>query len=159
MPKEKITYEQFFAVVDPHNQPFVQAIHDQLAQAGCKIAFEPKAIGFMASYKYGKPPKAFLNFVFRKHGMLARIYGECIAQYPEFLQSLPPEMTASIHKAGDCARLINDGCSPKCTGYDFHIGDTHFQKCRYSCFEFLVSPESKPYIQKFIELELKQRQQ
>jgi len=157
MAKEKITYEQFFAVVDKENQPFVQALHDELVKLGCKVAFEPKAIGFMASYKYGKPPKALLNFVFRKHGMLARIYGENIAHYLEFLQTMPAVMQQSIDSAGDCTRLTKNACSPKCVGYDFHIGESHYQKCRYNCFEFLVNAESKPYIKSFIENELKQR--
>jgi len=158
MAKEKITYEQFFAVVDKDNQAFVQELHDLLVQTGCKITFEPKAIGYLASYKHGKPPKALFNFVFRKHGMLARIYGEHTAKYPQFFDTLPPEMTDAINKSGDCKRLTENGCSTKCVGYDFHIGDTHYQKCRYNCFEFLLTAESKPYIKSFIMHELAQRQ-
>jgi len=157
MPKEKITFEQFFAVVGADNQPFVQELHDLFVQKGCKIAFEPKAIGYLASYKYGKPPKALFNFVFRKHGMLARIYGEHTAQYADIFDALPSEMTEAIHKSGDCKRLTENGCSTKCVGYDFHIGDTHYQKCKYNCFEFLLTAESKPYIKSFIEKELAQR--
>jgi len=157
MAQEKITFEQFFETVDADNKPFVQSLHNYLLENGCKIAFEEKKNGYLASYKYGKPPKAFLNFVFRKQGMLARIYGERISGYPDFLNSLPAEMVKSIESAGACKRLVDNTCSPKCIGYDFTIGDTHFQKCRYNCFEFLITAESMPYIKNFIEHELAER--
>jgi len=157
MAKEKITFEQFFQSVEADNQPFVHELHKYLIDNGCKVAFEEKKIGFLASYKYGKPPKSVINFVFRKHGMLTRIYGENISGYPDFLNSLPAEMVKSIASAGACGRLVNNTCSTKCTGYDFKIADEHYQKCRYNCFEFLITSDSNPYIKSFIEHELKQR--
>jgi len=157
MAKEKITFEQFIEAVDADNKPFVQQLHSYLLDSGCKVAFEEKKNGFLASYKYGKPPRAFLNFVFRKHGMLTRIYGEHVGQYPDFLNTLPAEMVKSIQSAGDCKRLVNNTCSPKCTGYDFVIGSEHFQKCRYNCFEFLMTSDSNPYIKSFVEHELNVR--
>jgi len=158
MKTEKITFEQFFESVDESNKPFVQDLHNFLLENGCKVAFEEKKSGFLASYKYGKPPRAFMNFIFRKQGMLARIYGERISNYPDFLNTLPAEMAKAVENSGDCKRLISGGCSPKCVGYDFTIGDTHFQKCRYNCFEFLLTEESKPTIKAFIEHEIKERQ-
>ena len=157
MAKEKITFEQFFETVSPENKPFVQEMHDYLLATGCKVAFELKKNGYLASYKYGKPPRATLNFIFRPHGMLTRIYGEKVGGYPDFLDTLPAAMVESIGKSGDCAQLISGGCSPKCNGYDFTVKDEHFQKCRYSCFEFLMTEESKPYIKSFIENELQAR--
>jgi len=157
MAKEKITFEQFLEAVDTANKPFVQEIHGYLLDNACKVAFEEKKNGFLASYKYGKPPRAFLNFIFRKHGMLTRIYGEHVGGYPDFLNALPAEMVSSIENAGDCKRLVNNTCSPKCTGYDFTIGSEHFQKCRYNCFEFLMTNDSNPYIKSFIEHELCER--
>ena len=158
MAQEKITFEQFFEAVDNDNKPFVHELHSYLLGKGCKVTFEEKKSGFLASYKHGKPPRAVLNFVFRKQGMLTRIYGERISGYPDFLNALPPEMIKSIGNAGDCKRLINNTCSPKCTGYDFIIGGTHFQKCRYNCFEFLMTDESRPYIKSFVEHEIAGRQ-
>jgi len=154
MAQEKITFEQFLEAVDTDNKPFVQELHSYMMDNGCKVTFEEKKSGFLASYKYGKPPKSVINFVFRKHGMLTRIYGEHISSYPDFLNSLPPEMVKSIEDAGICKRLVNNTCSPKCSGYDFIIGDMHFQKCRYNCFEFLMTHETNPYIKSFIEHEL-----
>ena len=158
MTQEKITFEQFLEAVDAENKPFVQELHDYLLDNGCKVTFEEKKSGYIASYKHGKPPKALINFVFRKQGMLTRIYGERIGSYPGFLNDLPAEMVMSIQKAGECKRLVNNTCNPKCTGYDFMIKGEHFQKCRYNCFEFLMTKESSPYIKSFIEHELTERQ-
>ncbi|MCL2574526.1 MAG: hypothetical protein FWE34_08260 [Defluviitaleaceae bacterium] len=157
MVQEKVTFEQFFMAVDEGNKPFVQALHEYLLESGCKVTFEEKKSGFLASYKYGKPQRALMNFVFRKQGMLTRIYGERIAGYPDFLNTLPSDMVASIAGSGVCKRIVQNTCSPKCMGYDFIIGNEHFQKCRYNCFEFLMTDESNPYIKSFIKHELEER--
>ena len=157
MAKEKISYEQFFETVGTDNKPFVEDLHSYLLGKGCKVAFEEKKSGYLASYKVGKPPKALLNFVFRKNGMIARIYGENTGGYPDFLNTLPAEMVEHIANAGTCKRLVHNTCSPKCTGYDFMIADEHYQKCRYNCFEFLMTDVSKPYIKTFAEHELRER--
>ncbi|MCL2034143.1 MAG: hypothetical protein FWG94_05355 [Oscillospiraceae bacterium] len=157
MTQAKISFEQFLEAVDADNKPFVQDLHNYLIDNGCKATFEEKKSGFLASYKFGKPQRAILNFVFRKSGMLTRIYGERIGGYPDFLNTLPSVMVESIKDARICKRLVHNTCSPKCIGYDFMIGNEHFQKCRYSCFEFLMTGKSNPYIKSFVEHELKER--
>ena len=89
--------------------------------------------------------------------MLVRIYGEYANKYPDFLDTMPEGMAQSIKNAGECKRLVHNTCSPKCTGYDFMMGNERFQKCRYNCFEFLVTDENNPFIKSFIENELKER--
>ncbi|MCL2699588.1 MAG: hypothetical protein FWE68_04695, partial [Defluviitaleaceae bacterium] len=74
-----------------------------------------------------------------------------------FLNTLPDGMVQSIAGSGDCKRLVSGGCSPKCSGYDFMIGTKRFQKCRYNCFEFLLTGESGAYIKSFVEHELRAR--
>jgi len=157
MSKEKISFEQFFESVEVDNKPFVQDLHNYLMENGCKVAFEEKKNGYLASYKFGKPPRAVMNFVFRKSGMITRIYGEQIGGYLDFLNTLPKEMVDHISGAGDCKRLVDNTCSPKCSGYVFTIDKELFQKCRYSCFEFLMTKESKPYIKTFVEHEIEER--
>jgi len=159
MAKEKITFAQFIETVDTGDQAFVKDLHNYLIEQGCKEAYEEKKSGMLASFKQGKPPKAIANFVFRKQGMLVRIYGGCADRYPDFLSTLPDTMTQSIRDAGICKRLVHNTCSTKCTGYDFMIGDEHFQKCRYNCFEFLVTNENNPFIRAFIEHELNAREE
>jgi len=157
MAAEKITYEQFLATVDESNNVFMEVLHNYFLENGCKGTYEEKKSGLLASYKHIKLKKVIANVLFRKKGMLVRIYGENINKYMDFMNSLPHEMVQSIQNAGDCKRLISNGCSTKCKGYDFLIGDNHFQKCRYNCFEFLVTDESRPHIMTFIENEIKQR--
>ncbi|MCL2361177.1 MAG: hypothetical protein FWC73_05100 [Defluviitaleaceae bacterium] len=157
MAKEKIGFEQFMEAVADTDKSFIKDLHEYLIEQGCKATYEEKKIGYLASYKWGKPPRTIINFVFRKQGMLTRIYGENISQYPDFINNLSEKMIGSIRDAGDCKRLIHNTCSPKCSGYDFLIGSEHFQKCRYNCFEFLVSEENNPHIMAFIENELNQR--
>ena len=157
MVQEKINFEQFAEAVDAGNKPFVLDLHNYLIDSGCKVTFEEKKSGYLASYKIGKPQRALLNFIFRKNGMLARIYGERIGCYPDFLNTLPSVMVESIERAGICKRLVHNTCSPKCVGYDFIIGNDHFQKCRYSCFEFLMTDENNPFIKSFVEHEIRER--
>ena len=157
MAQAKISFEQFIEAVDIGNKPFVKDLHDYLLDTGCKATFEEKKNGYLASYKYGKPPKAVMNFLFRKKGMLTRIYGERIGNYPDFLNTLPCVMVESVKDASICKRLVLSECNPNCSGYDFIIGNEHYQKCRYSCFEFLLTEESKPYIREFVEHELSER--
>ncbi|MCL2531677.1 MAG: hypothetical protein FWE40_05925 [Oscillospiraceae bacterium] len=158
MPQEKITFEEFLQAVDADNLAFAQSLHNQLLEHNCKAAFEKKKSGPLASYKIGKPPKALMNFVFRKQGMLARVYGEHIAHYPDFLNTLPTEMVQHLEQAGDCGRLVSNTCSTKCMGYDFTVGGARFQKCRYNCFEFLLTEQSRPFIAQLVQHELAQRQ-
>jgi len=157
MAQEKISFEQFLATVDASNEVFIQDLHNYLTDKGCKATFEEKKSGMLASYKVGKPPRAVANLLFRKQGMLVRIYGENTSEYHDFLQTLPADMIRSIADAGICKRLVHNTCSPKCTGYDFTIGNEHFQKCRYNCFEFLITGESSPYIKSFVEHEIGER--
>jgi len=157
MATEKIGFEQFLEAVDANYQEFAKDLNNYLLDNGCKVTVEEKKSGFLASYKYGKPPRAMTNFLFRKAGMFVRIYGENIGEYSNFLNTLPPEMVQSIDSAGECGRLVNNTCSPKCSGYDFAIEGTRFQKCRYNCFEFLVTDESVPYIKAFVENEINAR--
>ena len=155
--KEKITFEQFLGSVDAEHQPFVEDLHNYLLDSGCKVTFEEKKSGYLASFKCGKPPRALANFVFRKNGMLVRIYGEHTGGYGDFLNTLPAEMVKSIESASLCKQLDHGGCSAKCRGYDFTIGSDRFQKCRYDCFEFLVTGESGAFIKSFLENELRER--
>ena len=155
--KEKITIEQFLEAVEAEQRPFVSELHSYLLENGCKVTFEEKKSGYLASYKRGKPIRALANFVFRKEGMLVRIYGEHVGGYGGFLNTLPAEMVKSIESATLCKQLDHGGCSSKCRGYDFTIGDERFQKCRYDCFEFLVTGESSAKIKTFLENEIRER--
>ena len=152
-----MNYQDFIATLNAEQLAFVEDLNKYLMNSGCKASFEEKKSGIIASYKFGKPPKALVYMFFRKNGMLVRIYGENLTQYRDFLNTLPSQMIEEIGGAGDCKRLVSNGCSPKCTGYDFMIDAKHFQKCRYNCFEFLLTKETAPYIRAFAQKELSAR--
>jgi hypothetical protein len=159
MTNEKINIEHFLAVVDTNDQPFVQDLHKYLTDNGCKVTVEEKKSGFFASYKHVRLKKSIVNLLFRKAGLLVRIYGENANKYLDFLNTLPVEMVQSIEEATVCKKLIDpDSCSPTCpTGYDFTIGSKRYKVCRYSGFEFLVTNKNNLYIKSFVENEIKER--
>jgi len=158
MPIEKITFEELQLAAAPNEQAYAQELHSYLLESGCKAAFEKKKTSLLGSYKFGKPPKSVLNVLLKKDGLYVRIYGEHIHLYTDFLQNMTTEMVTTLDKRGDCARLTHGGCSTKCKGYDFTIRESRYQKCRYNCFEFLVTEESGSYIMDFVKQELGERQ-
>jgi hypothetical protein len=157
MKRETICFDAFMATVEPQHQIFIQDLHDFLIENGCKVEIEEKRSGMLASFKHVKLKKSIINLLFRKKGMLVRIYGENAHKYAAFLNELPSEMLQSIQKAGICKRLVNGTCSPKCCGYDFILNGEHMQKCKFGCFEFLISNENSPHIRAFIENEMAER--
>ena len=155
--KEKLAFEDFIQGLSMDDLAFAQDLHEYILNNGCKATFEEKKTGKLSSHKHTKTKKSVINLLARKHGLLVRIYGENIGKYSDFISTLPTEMVESINKSGDCGRLVHNKCSTKCTGYDFTVGDKHFQKCRYNCFEFLVTSTSHSFIRTFVENELTAR--
>jgi hypothetical protein len=156
-----LSFEDFIRVLNAKSYSsyldFVQGLHDYMLNNGCKATFEEKKTGLFGSYRHIKSKKSVSNLFLKKQGLFVRIYGENIDKYLDFLNSLPIEMVQSIDDSHICKRLVNNTCSPKCTGYDFTIGNKHFQKCRYGCFEFIVTNKSKKYIKSFVENETNAR--
>jgi len=158
MPKETITFEQFLSTVDSNYQGFIQELHNYLLDNDCKPVFEQKSNGYFVSYKEGKPQKSIVNFLFRKKGLIVRVYGENVGEYLDFLETLPDEMTKAIEKAPICKRFTDPTvCNSKCIGYDFNLKGSHFQKCKIGCFMFFVNDGNNPYIKEFVENEMTRR--
>ena len=148
-------FEDFLSAVPSEYQGFVSKTHEGLTADGYKLKIESKASGLFASYSHPKTKRSVLNLFFRKGGFFARIYADKVNEYAGFLDGLPEAMEKEIAKSGVCKRLVNPAdCNPKCVmGYDFHVRDNHYQKCRYSCFQFAVNAESVGIIAAFIENE------
>jgi len=157
MAATKLSFDDFIQGMNVEDLDYAKNLHDYMLNNGCKATFEEKKTSLLCSYKHAKTKKSVINVLVKKNGLFVRIYGENIGEYRDFLNTLPTEMVQSIEKSGTCARLANGGCSPKCSGYDFMIGDAHFQKCRYNCFEFLVNSDSNSHIRTFVENELTAR--
>lgn len=152
---EKTEFNDFIATVPAENQDFVKELHDRLMEHGCKIEIKTAKSGYMVSYIYNK--KTVANYVFRRKGMLVRIYGVHVNEYEEVLETLPDEMARSIQKAPICKRMADpNACNPRCSmGYDFWMKGEHYQKCRSSAFMFLACPENNPFIRTLLLNEVK----
>lgn len=159
MEKQTVEFDSFLDSVAPDLREFVSEIDGYLTANGCVAALQEKRSGFFVSYAYGKPGKSAVNFLFRKKGLIIRIYGGHVNKYAQLIDTLPEEMIASIKKAPVCKRMIDPTtCNQKCAmGNDFFIKGEHMQKCRNNCFMFDVSPQNNPYIKAFVEHEIQQR--
>lgn len=152
---ETYTFQDFLASVDGENQTFVSELHDELTALGCSIDVKSAKSGYVVSYSLNK--KTIANYVFRKKGLIDRIYTGHIAQYMELLDTLPNGMVRSIQEAPVCKRLVNSAaCNQKCSmGYDFILKDERLQKCRNNAFMFLLNDESRPYVKSLLLNEVK----
>lgn len=156
MGKEQLAAEDFFNQVHPACQDFVKEMHGFLDENGYKLKLEAAKSGYVASYSHIKAKRVVINFVFRKGGLVIRIYGDHVNSYIDFLHTLPKDMVKAIEKSPACKRMLDpDKCNSRCSmGYDFELQGTRNQKCRYNCFMFAVNDETIPFIKSFVEKEL-----
>lgn len=159
MLKEEIKFEDFLLNVNPVNIGFVNEMHDFMLQNGCTYKIEAAKSGHVLSYLLPKTKKVIANYVFRKTGMLVRIYGDNVGNYADILGTLPQSMVKAIEKAPACKRLLDPRkCNSRCPmGNVFGMGGKEYKNCRYSSFMFEVKDEHFEGIRKFIECELKER--
>lgn len=153
------TYEDFVKIVSPEHLDFVQKMNNLLIENGCKVEVKEASQGYLVSYSYMNEKKkiALMNYVFRKSGMMARIYARNISAYQGMLDLLSDSMKKNIIKAVDCKRLNGiSECSPTCTaGYEFYMDGKCYKKCKNTAFFWLINEESKEDITKMIQNELK----
>lgn len=147
-------FEDFVALVSEDCAEYVRQLHRMFMDAGCKIDLKEAKNGYVVSYLLNK--KTVVNYVFRKKGLIIRIYANHLPAYMGLLESFPDSMTRGVKAAPDCKRLLQPGaCNARCAmGYDFFIGGEHQQKCRYGAFMFLINEETKPFIRDFVRCEL-----
>lgn len=159
MEKQTISFDNFLFDVHPQSRPFVEQIHETLLQNGCTVKLTQAKNGYVVSYTYMPQKRVIINFVFRKKGLMIRIYGDNAGAYEEFLETLPGAMRKAIEKAPVCKRLIDPAqCSSHCPmGNTFSLGGVQHKKCRYSNFMFLVEEDSYPFLKAFLEHELRER--
>lgn len=146
MAKEKVSFKEFLSKVAPEHQTFVEKLNDKLIEQGCDIVIKEAKSGYTTSYQLGK--KTVMNWVFRKSGILARIYGDNVGKYEALIDSLPADMQKKMTDSRDCKRLIDpNACSPTCVkGFVYALdGDTH-KKCRNDGMFFLLTSETAEHI-------------
>lgn len=151
---EKLGFDDFIVTVDGALTDFVTELHQELLASGCKLEVKEAKSGYVVSYLYNK--KTIVNYVFRKKGVIARIYANHIMDYMELLDRLPDGMAKAVKDAPDCKRLLNPtACNPRCSmGFDFIMQGERYQKCRYNAFMFLLSDENNPHIKALLKSEI-----
>jgi len=120
-----------------------------------------KSTGLQLSYSQPKiKSTAGIISIFFLHNdkLVVRIYGKNHKAYPDVLNKLPESITSQIDKASDCVKFADpQKCWKGCIGYDFYVGETHYQKCAVNCFQLNVDAESMPYLLDLIKSESKER--
>ena len=146
MAKEKASFKEFLSTVMPEHQAFVEQLNNKLSEQGCNLVIKEAKSGYAASYQLEK--KAIMNWVFRKSGIWARIYGDNAGKYEDTIASLPAYMHKKMTASHDCKRLIDsNACSDTCVkGLVYALnGDIH-KKCRYDGMLFLLTNEAAEHI-------------
>lgn len=146
MAKEKASFKEFLSSIAPEHQEFVEKLNNKLIEQGCNLVIKEAKSGCTASYQLEK--KTVMNWVFRKSGVLARIYGDNASKYEDVIASLPAEMQKKMAASLDCKRLIDpNACSDTCVKvlvYSMN-GNTH-KKCRNDGMLFLLTDETAEHI-------------
>lgn len=146
MAKVKASFQEFLSAVAPEYQAFAEKLNDKLIEQGCDLVIKEAKSGYTASYQLEK--KTVMNWVFRKAGVLARVYGDNVSKYEDIIASLPADMQKKMIISRDCKRLIDpDECSPTCVkGFVYTLnGNTH-KKCRNDGMFFLLTNETAEHI-------------
>ena len=157
MANEKGSFKEFLSAVAPEYQMFVEKLNNQLIEQGCDLVIKEAKSGYAASYQLDK--KTVMNWVFRKSGVLARIYGDNAGKYENIISSLPVKMQKKMTTSRDCKRLIDPtACSDTCVkGFVYTLnGDTH-KKCRNDGMFFLLTNETADHIAELVCAEVSVR--
>jgi len=160
--KKKYEFEDYLEDVEvlewvtEVDKQFITKFHESLVQKDCKVKItSSKNNPFLLSYTQKR--KGVMSLYLRKKGLKARINMNNLEKYPDVLNNLPIEMIEQIADSHVCKNMVGQKCWDGCTGYDFYIDETHYQKCRYECFTFDVKTKSIPILFELIERELEER--
>ncbi|MBS5084338.1 MAG: hypothetical protein KH031_29825 [Clostridiales bacterium] len=158
MAKEKASFKEFLSAVAPEHQAFVEKLNNKLIEQGCTLVIKEVKSGYAASYQLAK--KTVMNWVFRKAGVLARIYGDNIGKYEDIIASLPADMQKKMTTSRDCKRLFDpNACSNTCVkGFIYTLNGNTYKKCRNDGMFFLLTNETAEHIASLICSEVTVRQ-
>ena len=162
MPKAKYQLDDFLALVDNDCKGHVLAVHDMMMQEGYKLKIQlTKTYGLHISYSQPKIKSVagiIVYFLIQNGKLKVRINANNYKKYLDVLNRLPVNMLNQMDNADNCIKMIDpQKCWQGCGGYDFHIGERHYQKCITNCFLLDVDFESFPFLVEIIENESKWR--
>ena len=158
MSKIVIPFSAFLEAAGAEHFSFIDSLHEFLTENECTTEIKEAKNGYVLSYKHKPSKRVVTNYVFRKKGLMMRIYADNILSYSDILAKWPESMKKDVKKAGVCKRLVcPDDCNPRCPlGYDFILDGERQQKCRYGLM-FYLTDETKPYLHELIKLEMQRR--
>ena len=94
----------------------------------------------------------------RKKGLQVIVSVRNCDKLSDTFLTFPPKMIEQLDKTNACINIETPSkCMAKCRGYDFYIGETHYQKCKFGCFQFDVDEESIPFLLELLKRELEER--
>lgn len=154
MEKEKVLFKEFLLAVAPEYREFVEKLNNKLIEQGCNLVIKEAKSGYAVSYQLEK--KTVMNWVFRKAGVLARIYGDNAGEYEEIIASLPADMQKKMTASRDCKRLIDpNACSDTCVkGFIYTLKGDTYKKCRNDGMFFLLTNETAEQIDRLVSAEV-----
>ncbi len=145
-----IAFEDFLKSVPEEYKSFVSDLHGRLIGQGCTAVIKQAKSGYTVSYQWDA--RTVMNWVFRKAGMLARIYGDNVPKYETEIAALPAEMQEKMTTSRDCKRLLDPAaCSDTCVkGFVYSLNGNTYKKCRNDGMFFPLSGNTAPHIQKLV---------
>ena len=152
----KTSFNEFLLAVAPERRVFVEKLNDKLLEQGCELVIKEVKSGYTATYQMEK--KTVMNWVFRKSGILARIYGDNAGKYEDTIASLPADMQKKMITSRDCKRLIDpNACSDTCVkGFIYALNGVTHKKCRNDGM-FLLTNETAEHIAELVCAEVNVR--
>lgn len=150
MAKVKTSFEEFLSAVVPEYQVVVEELNNKLIELGCDLIIKEAKSDYVASYQLGK--RTVMNWVFRRSGILARIYGDNASKYENTISSLPVDMQRKMTTSRDCKRLIDpNACSSTCVkGIVYALNGDTYKKCRNDGMLFLLTNETAEHIAQLV---------
>ncbi|MDR1565126.1 MAG: hypothetical protein LBS74_09230 [Oscillospiraceae bacterium] len=149
-------FDDFVDAVAPEYQDFVDRVSNTLTKHGYNIKVEKNESAYTATFEQNN--HKLLDLQLSNKVLFARIYGNHLNEYTDFLAAIPIDMIREIEECDNCRRITGHPepreCCLECeTGYKFFIGGRQFQKCRVQCFRFTVTGRNIPVLKVFIERE------
>ena len=157
MIRAKTSFNEFLLAVAPERRVFVEKLNDKLLEQGCELVIKEVKSGYTATYQLEK--KTVMNWVFRKTGIWARIYGDNAGRYEEVIAALPADMQKKMTASRDCKRLIDpNACSNTCVkGFVYSLHGDTYKKCRNDGMFFLLTNETAEHIAELVCAEVTAR--
>lgn len=166
--KKKYEFEEFLADVkmldwvSEEQVLYISQFHEWLTERGLKLNIKSnKTTPFILNFTNKR--KGVFSLYLREKGLMAIVKAHNVDKYSDALMALSEEMIHHIEQSPVCKNLVRKdpnekGCGwSDCYGYEFDMGETNYQICRYSCFQFDVDSGSLPHLKNLAIRELEEQ--